>query len=148
MTRNRKDLVFVVVLLALVLAACGQDSAGAEDEAAVTVEQIAGSELSRITVSQHAAERLAIETTEVDEMPIDGATHKIVPHAAVLWDSDGQAWTYTAVEATVFVRAPVTVLRVDGDTAVLDDGPDTGTRVVIVGASELWGAETGVGGGH
>ena len=43
-------------------------------------------------------------------------------------------------------RAPITVDRVDGETAYLVKGPAVGTAVVTVGAPELYGAEYGVGG--
>jgi hypothetical protein len=71
-----------------------------------------------------------------------------VPFAAVFWDAEGQAWTYTNPEPLVFVRQTVAVERIDGDRALLTDGPAAGSSVVIVGVAELYGAETGVGGGH
>lgn len=148
MALRRTTPILVLLVLGLLLAACGKETTQAGGEAAVTVEQIEGSELHRITLSSNAARRLAIETATVDEQTVNGGRQKVVPHAAVVWDRTGQAWTYTASEPLVFVRAPVTVERIDGDTAVLADGPDLGTPVVVVGAAELWGAETGVGGGH
>jgi len=45
----------------------------------------------------------------------------------------------------VFVRTQVRVDRIDGDVALLLDGPPSGTSVVTVGLAELFGAETGVG---
>jgi hypothetical protein len=42
----------------------------------------------------------------------------------------------------------VTIDHVAQGTAYLDAGPEAGTKVVTVGAAELWGVETGVGGGH
>jgi hypothetical protein len=140
--------ILVVLLFGLPLAACGQETTQAGGEAAIEVEEIAGSDLSTLTLSEHAAQRLAVATAAVEEKTVDGARHLVVPHSAVIWDSSGQAWAYTVVDTRAYVRAPLTVMRVDGDTAVLDDGPEAGTEVVTVGAPELWGAETGVGGGH
>jgi len=48
----------------------------------------------------------------------------------------------------VFVRHAITVDRIEADRAVLSAGPPIGTLVVTVGVAELWGIETGVGGGH
>ena len=148
MIRHRFSVVLAAVLLAALIAACGQEPADTGSEAAVVVEAIDGSELHRITLSEHAAARLAIETGEVQEATVAGERRKVVPYAAVLWDSTGAAWVYTSPEQRVFIRAPITVDRIDGDQAILIDGPDSGTAVVIQGASELWGSDTGVGGGH
>jgi len=76
-----------------------------------------------------------------------GATPKIVPYEAVLYDLNGQAWVFTNPEPLVYVRAPVTIDYIEGDLAVLSEGPPAGTEVVTAGASELYGAETGIGGG-
>ena len=44
-----------------------------------------------------------------------------------------------------YVRESIKVDRIDGDVAFLTDGPSAGTKVVKVGASELYGSEIGVG---
>ena len=45
----------------------------------------------------------------------------------------------------MYLREPIEIDRIDGDNAVLTTGPEAGTPVVTVGASELWGFEHGVG---
>lgn len=74
----------------------------------------------------------------------DGAPRKIVPYAAVLYGVNGETWVYTNPEPLVFVRSPITIDYIDGDLAVLSEGPEAGTAVVTVGAAELFGTETGV----
>jgi hypothetical protein len=69
---------------------------------------------------------------------------KIIPYTAVIYGLQGETWTYTRPEPLVFVRAPIAVDYIDGDLAVLTDGPASGTAVVTVGGSELFGVETGV----
>lgn len=76
-----------------------------------------------------------------------GEAQKIVPYAAVLYDLHGDTWVYTRVEPLAFVRAPIVVDYIEGDLAVLSDGPPAGTEVVTDGSSELYGAEAGIGGG-
>jgi hypothetical protein len=76
-----------------------------------------------------------------------GEPQKIVPYASVLYDLYGEAWVYTRLEPLAFVRAPIVVDYIDDDLAVLFEGPPAGTEVVTDGASELYGAETGIGGG-
>jgi hypothetical protein len=46
------------------------------------------------------------------------------------------------------VRSAIDVASIEGDRALLTSGPPVGTTVVTVGVAELYGAETGVGGGH
>jgi hypothetical protein len=70
---------------------------------------------------------------------------KIVPYAAVLYDAPGNTWVYTTPNPLTFVRHVIHIDYIEGDLAVLSDGPPSGTEVVIVGAAELFGAETGIG---
>ena len=74
-----------------------------------------------------------------------GAPRKLIPYSAVLYDTHGDAWTYTSPEPLVFVRRPIKIDYVEGDQAFLLDGPPAGTAVVTVGGAELFGTEFGVG---
>jgi hypothetical protein len=130
--------------LVLTLAACTQAAEPTTHEAPAVVEEIEGSELSRLTLSARAVERLGIETESVGE---DGRM-LTVPYTAVLYDSDGRAWAYANPEPNVFVRHELMVDRIEGAVAFVADGPPAGTAVVTTGAAELFGTETGVGGGH
>jgi cobalt-zinc-cadmium efflux system membrane fusion protein len=69
----------------------------------------------------------------------------VVPRAAVLYDASGGTWVYEARDGGVFVRHRVEIADVVGDAAVLRQGPAPGTRVVTVGAAELFGTEFGAG---
>ena len=139
----------LLVAVVLSLAACsGETVALAATPPPLTIEKGEGEEPSRLTLSPKAAERLGIETAAVAAAQLDGASRLVVPYAAVLYDPTGATWAYTNPEGLVFIRAPITVERIDGDIAVLVSGPPAGTLVVTVGAPELWGAEHGVGGGH
>ncbi len=138
-----------ILVVAATLAACGQaPAADAPKVEAVTVEAIPGSELERLTLSGPAAKRLGVQTAAVADGPAGRAGRTSVPYSAIVYDKDGATWAYTNPEALVFVRHEVTVDVIDEDSAVLTEGPDVGTLVVTVGAAELWGIETGVGGGH
>lgn len=75
----------------------------------------------------------------------DSKTRKVVPYSAIIYDVKGDTWVYTNPEPLVFVRAPVQVDYIAGQTAYLTDGPATGVKIVINGTAELYGAETGVG---
>ena len=133
-----------LLLVGLVAAGCGSPAKPHTAEAAVTVEKIEGSELKKLTLSEHAAQRLGVTTTEV---AVSGGTAS-VPYSAIVYDKTGATWTYTNPTALEFTRSEVVVDHVAAGVAYLDEGPEPGTKVVTVGAAELWGAETGVGGGH
>ncbi len=106
------------------------------------VETITGSSLKRVVLTQKAAERLDIKTGPVT---VDSAGVLSTPYASVLYDVKGNTWVYTNPEPLVYVRHAITVLSVKGPLALLKTGPAAGTAVVVVGASELYGAESGVG---
>ena len=80
------------------------------------------------------------------ELPRKGAgkPQKIVPYSSVLYDVHGNTWVYTNPEPLKFVRHAIKVDFIEGDIAVLTDGPAVGTKVVSTGAPELYGAETGI----
>jgi hypothetical protein len=152
--KRPKHLATIAAVAAVIILALGvwavTDSGGDEGdaeahEAPALVEHIEGSELSRVTLTERAAERLDIQTGEVSEEQIDGAARRVIPYSAVLYDAEGKAWTYTNPEGLVFVRAPITVERIYESIAILTEGPDVGTRVVSVGGAMLYGAEFGVG---
>jgi hypothetical protein len=134
----------ILVAVSLALAACGSPTKPPASEAAVTVDKIEGSELKRLTLSEHAAQRLGVTTVEVGTT---GGTIT-VPDSAVLYDKHGTTWAYTNPTGLEFVRAEITVDHIARGVAYLDSGLEPGARVVTVGAAELWGVETGVGGGH
>ena len=68
----------------------------------------------------------------------------VVPYAAVLYGVHGETWVYTNPEPLVFIREPIVIDYIEGDLAVLSEGPEAGTAIVTVGAAELFGTETGV----
>jgi hypothetical protein len=148
MQRSNRWLVAVMVLIVagMQLAACGQtQSAAANKLKAANVEKIEGTELTRVVLTEKAAERLAIKTSTVREEQVNGAQRKVVPYAAVIYGLKGETWTYTNPQPLTFVRQPITVDYIEGDKVVLLDGPDVGTAVVTAGAPELYGTDTGIG---
>ena len=146
--RVRKVLAAAALLLVGVGAVGCRSGAGAEEAAVepATVEAVAGTDLSRVTLTEEGAGRLGIRTARVAPATGNGPARTTIPFPAVLYDANGQAWVYTTVGGNAFVRAPITVDRVDGDIAYLRAGPAVGTMVVTVGVPELYGAEFGVGG--
>ena len=126
-----------LLIIAGLLVACSSAAGKTAKVEPYVTERIEGSELSRLVLTEKAAERLDIQVAEAGE--------NLVPYAAVLYDTNGDTFVYTNPEPLTFVRAPIVVDYIEGDTAVLVDGPPPGTSVVIVGAAELVGIEFGVG---
>lgn len=110
-----------------------------------TVEKIQGTELNRVTLTERAMQRLDIQTVPVREEPVNGTPRKVIPYAAVIYDLQGKTWAYTSPNPRTFVRQPITVDHIEGDRAVLVEGPPSGTAVATVGVAELYGADTGIG---
>ena len=131
--------VLIMALAAVALAACGDSptAEGGGDEQA-KVEPIGDTGVSSVTLTKDAAKRLGIQTATVRR---EGAQRTVVPYGAVLYDAGGATFTYTSPKPRVFVRAPITVVRIDGADAVLSRGPPVGTPVVTVGSQELYGSE-------
>lgn len=72
-------------------------------------------------------------------------SRKVIPYAAVLYDTQGVTWVYTNPKPLVFLRHRIIVDYIDGELAVLSEGPPAGTNLVTVGASEIYGTEFKVG---
>jgi hypothetical protein len=111
----------------------------------VTIEKIEGTDLSKLTLTEQAVQRIDLQLGDVTEQQIDGAAKLVVPFGAVFYDANGVAWVYTNPEGLSYVRAQLTIERIEGDMAILSAGPAVGTKIVSVGAALLFGAEFGVG---
>ncbi len=75
----------------------------------------------------------------------EATPRKVVPWGSVLYDLHGDTWLYTNPEPSSFVRQSITVDYIEGELAVLSQGPPAGTLIVTTGATELFGTEFGVG---
>jgi hypothetical protein len=141
MPHDRRWTAASLVLCGLALSACAHV---AEEEEALnepaTVEAIDGSDISRITLTEQAVERVDIESGPV----VADRSGTVIPYAAVFDTATGDTWTYTNPEPLTFVRVPIVVDHIRGERAFLSDGPPSGMEVVTQGASELYGTETEV----
>lgn len=136
MKRTNLFLLIIVLIVALQLSACGPKSVTTEKINPATLEEIEGSELKRVILTEKAAERIDLQTVSVDG--------DIVPYAAIIYDTEGNTWVYTNPAPLTFVRAPIVIDRIEGDQVFLSQGLETEVPVVTVGVAEIYGAETGV----
>jgi hypothetical protein len=142
--KHKRLLAPLVVGLALVAAGCGGgggSSAEESDDGPAKIYEMKGSDLSRVELTAEAAKRLDVQTAAVQQ----NGSGKVVPYSAVLYSPTGETWVYVSPKPLTFVRHEIVVDRIDGDRALLKDGPSAGTKVATVGVAELFGAESGLG---
>lgn len=141
--RSGRRIIVVAPICALVLLTGCRDLG--EDEVEVgyepaQVEPIEGSELSRVILTEDAAQRIRLETATAAKE----GKRTTVPESAVWVDLDGETWVYTNPEALEFVRAHVVVDHYRDGVAYLTKGIAPGTVVASVGVAELIGSELGI----
>ncbi|MGD8866753.1 MAG: hypothetical protein PVI01_03970 [Gemmatimonadales bacterium] len=144
---NKRSIVAVLILAGLPFAACGREAQVHEKVEPAHVAHIEGTELAHLTLTPKAMERIDVQTAFVTQAQVSRSSEprKVVPYAAVLYDAAGRTWVYTRPEPHGFVRHEITVDYIEGNLAVLSEGPPVGTEVVTVGGAELFGTEFEVG---
>ena len=130
----------MALTLAGLLSACSDSETAHKKVEPAKVEAVAGSAAKKITLTNDAVTRIALET-----VTYTASGTKAVPYASIVYDTKGATFVYINTEPLVFVRQTVKVDRIDSDRALLVEGPADGAKVVVVGVAELYGAETGVG---
>ena len=142
----------LTVLAAITVSASGCSEAGASNEenpeTAVTVEEPAEEgQPARLTVSERAEQRLGLRTEPVRPLTgqANGAT-EVIAYSAVVYDEDGKSWTFSAPSPRTYIRVPIVISSITGQTVQLKSGPPVGTQVVVMGAPELVCAEAGISG--
>ena len=144
MKSKNRWMVGLLILLVLQFWACQKKDHGHHLEHPSKVEDIPGSEFSRVTFTEKAMERTGVETAAVTQ-ETSSPTKTVVPYGALLYGPEGQTWVYTSPEPRVFIRVEVDVDYIRGNKVYLNEGPPVGTIVVSVGAAEIYGAEFEVG---
>jgi hypothetical protein len=132
----------VLIAAGISLSACGEASTGYDYETAshhepAKLEPIKGTDVQRVIFDAEAAERVGLQTAPIRQ----NGEGRNMPYAALIYDAEGNTYAYTAPEPLTFVRKEIEIDRVDGDSVVLSDGPPAGTKVVTVGAAEVYGTE-------
>jgi len=152
MRRDSLLMVGILVFAGLQLPACKHSPASAKGhaESPAQVKRVEGTEFSTVTLTEKAVQRLGLKTDQVRQEKVTRKSQqlgerKVVPYSALIYDSHGHTWVYTSPSARTFVRHKVDVDHIQGDVAVLKDGPPAGTAVASVGAAELYGTEFKVG---
>jgi hypothetical protein len=147
--RNRRRLICagLAVAASLSLSACKEvEEESAEGYSPSKIEAVKGGEddLQRITFTKEGAARTDIETAAVRR----AGKHTVIPYAALIYSDEAKTFVYTSPKPLEFLRAAVTVDRIEGERVLLKDGPPVGTKVVTTGATEVYGTEIDMAGSH
>lgn len=128
--------VIVLIVAGMILSACGPRAAeeATTEDGPAKIEHLDGAQPTRVTLTEEAAKRLDIQT-----VPVQGTT---IPYSAVLYDTEGKTWIYLNTAPLTFLRSPVTVDHIDGNQAFLSKELPADSKVVTLGAEELYGSET------
>jgi hypothetical protein len=133
----------VLIAASASLSACGGEaSSGYDYETAshhepAKLEPIKGTDVQRVIFDAEGAERAGIQTAAVRQ----NGQGMVIPYSAVIYTPEGGTYAYTAPEPLTFVRQEIKIDHMDGDSAVLSDGPSAGTEVVTVGTALVYGTE-------
>lgn len=137
-----------LIVAGLPLAGCKEveeeSAAGYEPSKLEPVKGSKDDDLQHITFTKEGAARTGLKTDEVRRA--GGRT--VIPYAALIYNDEAKTFVYTSPKSLSFLRAPVKVDRIEGDRVLLSDGPPVGTKIVTVGASEVYGTEIDMAGSH
>ncbi|HEY6809509.1 MAG TPA: hypothetical protein VIZ70_00145 [Propionibacteriaceae bacterium] len=144
-TLRRAVLGCIVAIAVATSAGCAEiESVTAEPYEPAALESTGPDKPARITLTDEAVDRVALQTTEVKTLGKD----LTVDHAALVFDKAGKPWVFTVVGPRTYVRAAIGIKETQDGVVIMSSGPPVGTQVVTVGAIELWGAELGIAGKH
>ena len=97
-----------------------------------------------MTFTKEGAARTDLRTAEVRRR----GRREVVPYAALIYNDEAKTFVYASPKPLSFERIPVEVDRIEGDRVLLWEGPKPGTKVVTVGATEVYGAELEIAASH
>ena len=126
-----------LLIVGLAFSGCQEVASNLVESQPYEVEPIDGTDLNRVRLSSDTAEKVDLQTAEVRA----NGRGTVIPHIALIYSPEGDAFVYTRPEPQTYVRAPIEVERIVDDQALLSAGPPTGTVVVTVGAAELLATE-------
>jgi len=137
---QRTALALLLVSLAVSLPACTQVEESESEYSPTETKAIPGREELQVTFNAEAVRRAGVQTAHVRA----GGGHTFIPYAALIYDENGDTYTYVSPKPRVYIREPIRVDHIAGDRVVLKQGPTVGTEVVTTGAAEVYSAEFGV----
>jgi hypothetical protein len=136
-----RSLTLALVAGALALSGCTQVDEFESKSSPTSVTPLKGQDdIQQVTFTADAARRAGLRTATVRS----SGRETSIPYAALIYNEEGNTYTYVSRKALVFVRTRIGVDHIANGRVVLRRGPPTGTRVVTTGAAEIYSAEFGV----
>jgi hypothetical protein len=134
-------LALVAGALALALAGCTQVEEFESTNEPTSVAPVKGEDdIQQVTFTADAARRAGLQMATVQAR----GTRTSIPYAALIYNEEGNTYTYVSRRPLVFVRTLIGVDHIANGRVVLRRGPPAGTNVVTTGAAEVYSAEFGV----
>ena len=134
-------LALVAGALALALAGCTEVEEFESTNEPTSLQPVKGQDdIQQVTFTAQAAQRAGLRTATV--RPSGARTS--IPYAALIYNEDGDTYTYVSPKPLVYVRTAIDVDHIAGGRVVLRHGPRSGTTVVTTGVAEVYSAEFGV----
>jgi hypothetical protein len=140
----RRTSLRVLALLAVIgalVAGCGS-SAQPAPKPGGQLTSVPGNPSGKIVLTPQGAQHLGLQTASVRSSGAGAAV--VIPFASIVYAPSGHTFAFTSQGPLTFTEVPITVDHITNDLAYLRTGPRAGTRVVTVGAEELFGVQTGV----
>ena len=134
-----------LLLAGLSLAGCAEvEDAAVDGYEPASLSSLAGTDFPLVTFTREGAARTGLETAPVER----SGRRLAVPYEALIYAGDGTSYVYASPTPLSYQRTEVAIDRIRGSRALLSKGPQAGGDVVTVGASEVYGTELGIAGGH
>ena len=132
----------IVILLALIGNGCIRHSSYLKIPAARVGSTSPTQPIPKITLTAEARQRLGIIS---ENFPKDRKGKTTIPLSSLIYDTHGIAWVFVETAPLEFLREPIQVLDTHGNQIQIQSSLNDSSRIVIQGAAELMGTESGVG---
>jgi hypothetical protein len=137
----------VLAIASLSVSACKEvesEEAAGYEPATLTAVKGKGDDYKQVTFTKEGADRVDLQTATVRS----SGDRAVIPYAALIYNDEAKTFVYTSPKSLTYLREAVKVDRIEGDRVLLSDGPPSSTKVVTVGATEVYGAEVDIAGSH
>src|SRR3712207_3001517 len=100
----------VLVVACSLLAACAEVESNLVESQPYRLESIPGSDIKRILMEDPTARKIGLQTAEMGR----AGKRTVAPHAALIYNPEGDEFVYTKPAPRTYVRTPVEVTRIVG----------------------------------
>jgi multidrug efflux pump subunit AcrA (membrane-fusion protein) len=132
-----------LLISSLGVSSCSQHASSYQKIQPAQVERASHTDgVPKLTLTADARRRLGIESRA---FPKDRDANSTIPTSALIYDTQGSEWVFVESQPFQFHREKIRVLQTNGGQIQIHSGFGAETPIVIQGAAELNGTESGVG---